>query len=218
VLAAAGKRLGVMGGMFDPVHEGHLELAQQVKQLCQLDEVLLIPCGSPVHRPRAIATPAARITMLELATRDTDWLHVDSRECLSNAPSYTYNTLRAIRSEQPSAILHLLLGLDAFLVFNTWYKWREIFDLAHIVVVARPGYVLSTDMLEPELRDELVKRKALNVDDCRQGPAGKILMLNVPTPAISSTEIREMLRKKRNTSQFLNDDVAAYIHAHQLYQ
>jgi nicotinate-nucleotide adenylyltransferase len=218
VLAATGKRLGIMGGMFDPVHEGHLELARQVKQLCQLDEVLLVPCGSPVHRPRAIAIPASRIAMLELAIRGTEWLHVDPREGLSNAPSYTYNTLSAIHAEQPAAILHLLLGLDAFLVFTTWYKWREIFDLAHIVVVARPGYALSTGMLEPELRNELVKREVHSLDGCRQNPAGKILLLNVPMPAISSTEIREMLQKKRDISQYLNKDVAAYIHTHQLYQ
>jgi nicotinate-nucleotide adenylyltransferase len=207
-----------MGGMFDPVHEGHMELARQVKQLCQLDEVLFVPCGSPVHRPRAIAIPAARIAMLELAVRGTEWLHVDPRESLSNAPSYTYNTLSAIRAEQPAAILHLLLGLDAFLLFTTWYKWREIFDLAHIVVVARPGYALSTEVLDPELCDELAKREAHSLEDCRQTPAGKILLLNIPTPAISSTEIREMLQEKRDISQYLNKDVAAFIHTYQLYQ
>jgi nicotinate-nucleotide adenylyltransferase len=204
--------------MFDPVHEGHLELAQQVKHLCQLDEVLLVPCGSPVHRLGAIATPDARIAMLELATRDKEWLHVDTRECLSAAPSYTYNTLSAIRSEQPSAILHLLLGLDAFLAFTTWYKWREIFELTHIVVVARPGYVLSAAVLEPDLREELAKREARNLQDCNPASAGKILLLNVPTPAISSTAIRDTLRAGRDASQYLHKDVATYIHAHQLYQ
>lgn len=207
-----------MGGMFDPVHEGHLQLAQQVRHLCQLEEVLLVPCGSPVHRPRAVASPAARIAMLELATRGKDWVNVDSRECLSDAPSYTYNTLSAIRAEQPSAILHLLLGLDAFLAFTTWYRWREIFDLAHVVVVARPGYILSADMLEPELSEQLERRETRDVEDCKQASAGKILLLDVSTPAISSTEIRALLHAERDASQYLNENVVSYIHAHQLYQ
>lgn len=207
-----------MGGMFDPVHEGHLQLAQHVQQLCELDEVLLVPTGSPVHRPCATATSAARIAMLELATRGKSRVKVDARECLSGAPSYTYNTLNAIHSEQPAAVLHLLLGLDAFLALTTWYRWRDIFDLAHVVVVARPGYVLSIDMLEPELREQLTRRQARVVEECKQVPAGKILLLNVPTPAISSTEIRRLLAANKDASQYLNRDVVSYIHAHQLYQ
>lgn len=218
VLAAAAKRLGIMGGMFDPVHEGHLELAQQVKRLCQLDDILLVPCGSPVHRPGAHASPAARIAMLELAVRAKEGLHIDARECLSDSPSYTYNTLSAIRFEQPTAVLHLLLGLDAFLAFTTWFRWLEIFELAHIVVVARPGYELSAAVLAPALRDELAKRETRRVEDCKQVPAGKILVLNVPTPAVSSTEIRATLRDRRDASQYLNKEVAAYIDTHRLYQ
>ena len=207
-----------MGGMFDPVHEGHLQLAQKVKQLCDLDEILLVPCGSPVHRPQANTAAVARIAMLELACRGKDWLHVDSRECLSNNPSYTYTTLSAIHSEQPASVLHLLLGLDAFLALPTWYRWLELFDLAHIVVVARPGYELSGAKLEAVLQHELEKRKALSIEDCKHSSAGKILVLNVPTPAISSTEIRDMLRNERDISQYLNKDVATYIRTHKLYQ
>ena len=147
--------------MFDPVHEGHLQLAQQAKQVCDLDEILLVPCGSPVHRPHANASAAARIAMLELACRGQAWLHVDTRECLSNTPSYTHNTLSAIRSEQPDSKLHLLLGLDAFLMLPTWYRWQELFSLAHIVVVARPGYTLEKTELEPVLRHELEQRETV---------------------------------------------------------
>jgi nicotinate-nucleotide adenylyltransferase len=218
VLVSARKRLGIMGGMFDPVHDGHLQLAQQVKQLCELDEILLVPCGSPVHRAPANTPAVARLAMLELACLGKEWLHVDTRECLSSKPSYTYTTLSAIRAEQPDSVLHLLLGLDAFLAFTTWYRWLDLFDLAHIVVVARPGYQLSEANLDPVLWHELGRRKATGITDCRNSSAGKILVLNVPTPAISSTEIRDMLRNQRDISQYLHKDVAAYIRNYQLYQ
>ena len=207
-----------MGGMFDPVHEGHLQLALQVKQRCELDEVLLVPCGSPVHRPKAIASAEARIAMLELACRDKQWLHVDSRECLSISPSYTYTTLSGIHSERPDSILHLLLGLDAFLSLPTWYRWLSLFDLAHIVVVSRPGYALSEAQLEPVLRHELERRKTTNIEDCKHSSAGKILVMDVPTAAISSTQIRDMLRSGRDASAYLNKDVGTYIRTHKLYQ
>ncbi len=207
-----------MGGMFDPVHDGHLQLAQQVKQLCDLDEILLVPCGLPVHRPRAHTPSAARVAMLELACRGKEWLHVDPRECLSNGPSYTYTSLTAIRAGQRASIFHLLLGLDAFLSLPTWYRWLDLFDLAHIVVVARPGYELTQATLDPVLQLELEKRRVRCIEDCKDSAAGKILVLNVSTPAISSTEIRDMLRNQRDISQFLNKDVATYIRTHKLYQ
>lgn len=207
-----------MGGMFDPVHLGHLQLAQQVQQLCELDEILLVPCGSPVHRPRAHAPATARIAMVELACRDMEGMHIDARECVSNSPSYTFNTLTAIRSEQPDSMLHLLLGLDAFLALPTWYRWREIFALAHMVVVSRPGFEMSETTLDPVLWQQFAQRKARNLDDCQDEFAGKILMLDLPTLAISSTEIRDMVRSQRDTSQYLNKDVATYIRAHKLYQ
>src|SRR5688500_7659491 len=197
-----------MGGMFDPVHVGHLQLAQHVRELCELDEVLLVPCGSPVHRPGANAPAVARIAMLELAARGKEGFHIDSRECLIDTASYTFNTLTAIHSEQPDSILYLLLGLDAFLVLPTWYRWQELFGLAHIVVVARPGYKLSEQLLDPGLRRELQQRQVKGVEECRNAKFGRILVLNVPTPAISSTEIRNMVRNQRDISQYLHKDVA----------
>ncbi len=207
-----------MGGMFDPVHDGHMQLAQQIKQACGLDEILLVPCGSPVHRPQSNTPASARIAMLELAVRDKGGMQVDPRECRSDTPSYTYDTLSAIRSEQPNAVLHLLLGLDAFLAFSTWHRWQEIFELAHVIVVARPGYELSEAKLESVLRDELRKRKVDEVDDVKHSSAGKILFLSLKTADISSTEVRMSVRSHKDVSQYLDEDVAAYIRTHKLYQ
>ncbi len=207
-----------MGGMFDPIHRGHIQLAQQVHQRCALDEILLVPCGSPVHRGRAHVPAAARIAMAELACRNIDGMHVDARECLSDLPSYTYNTLSAIHSEQPASRLLLLLGLDAFLALPTWYRWQDIFALAHVVVVSRPGFEISEAALDPVLWQEFFKREAKDPDDCKQSSSGKILMLDIPTLAISSTRIRAMLRSREDVSQYLNEDVAAYIRDHELYQ
>ncbi len=216
--AANGKRLGIMGGMFDPVHLGHLQLAQQVQQFCELDEILLVPCGSPVHRPRAHAPAEARMAMVELACRHIEGMQLDARECLRDSPSYTFDTLNAIHSERPDTVLHLLLGLDAFMALPTWYRWREIFLLAHVVVVSRPGFKMSEATLDPALWREFEQRKVGNLASCKDAPAGKVLMLDLPTLAISSTEIRNIVRSQRDASQYLNKDVATYIRAHKLYQ
>jgi nicotinate-nucleotide adenylyltransferase len=218
VVDAERMRLGIMGGMFDPVHLGHMQLAQQVQRVYELDEILLVPCGSPVHRPRAHATDEARIAMVELACRDVEKMRVDARECLSKSPSYTYNTLSAIQAEQPASVLYLLLGLDAFLALPTWFRWQEIFLLAHIVVVSRPGFEMSNATLGPVLWREYMQRRAVNQDDFKQTDSGRIVMLDVPTLAISSTEIRNMVRSRQDTSPYLNKHVATYIRAHKLYQ
>lgn len=211
-------RIGIMGGMFDPVHLGHLQLARAARTQLALDEVWLLPCGTPVHRPDAVAAAAERLAMLELAVAGEQGLRVDSRECHSSAPSWTYVSLAAIRNANPGATLFLLLGLDAFLQLHTWYRWRDLFTLAHLVVAGRPGYRLQTEALDPALREEVVPRLVTRLEDCDTGGTGRVLLVELDTPAVSSTAVRTALRVGADLSGMLPPAVMRHIAARRLYR
>lgn len=207
-----------MGGMFDPVHLGHLQMAENARQLCALDEVRLIPCGNPVHRHPAQGSAEQRMQMLELAIENLPGLRVDARECRSAAPSYTFNTLSELRNENPAAVLYLLLGLDAFLALHTWYQWKELFNLAHCVVAGRPGYAFNEAHLDRELRAHASARLTTSCTDLAEASCGRVLLVTMATPPISSTGVRQLLRTGADTSNLLPPAVAEYIGNCGLYQ
>ena len=149
--------LGIFGGTFDPVHCGHLELACEVHAALDLAAVRFIPAGDPPHRAAPVAPAIHRLAMVELAIAEHPGLEVDTREIQRRGRSYTVETLEELRSEQPSRRLALIVGADAFLGFPTWHRWRELFDLAHVVVVARPG-VAFDPALQPPLTGEWTQR------------------------------------------------------------
>lgn len=210
-------RIGIMGGMFDPVHEGHLLLAARARDYCKLDAMKLIPTGTPVHRDRSVASAAQRIAMLELASAHEAWLQVDARECHNDAPSYTYDTASALRAEHPDAALFLVVGLDAFLAFDTWHRWRELLGLVHLLVAVRPGYRYEACRLDRGFREEVNGRRTMTADAAAQRTAGRIVMAELDLPDISSTQIRRMVRMHEDISALVPPAVAAYIAAQGLY-
>ena len=207
-----------MGGMFDPVHNGHGLLAQSARQYCQLDSVKMFPCGTPVHRSNAVAAAEHREAMLKLACGDHDWLQIDKRECASAAPSYTYHTVSALRAEHPSATLFLLLGLDAFLALDTWYRWQDLFALVHMVVAVRPGYKFEPGTLAPAFRQVVGARLAGQANDAAQHAAGRILLVALDLPDISSTQVRRLVHAGEDISALVPAAVADYIAAKALYK
>ena len=209
--------VGVLGGMFDPVHSGHLQAAKAACEFCHLDHVLLIPCGIPVHRERADASAAQRCDMLRLAIGATDWLALDTRECRGEGPNRTFDTLKALRSEYPGQALCLIIGLDQFLNFHTWYRWRDILDLTHLAVITRPGYTLADGIGNPELRDECARRMTRAGNELARRDAGLICLVEAATAPWSSTMIRDAVRQGRETAEMLPAGVRDYIHKHGLY-
>jgi len=207
-----------MGGMFDPVHLGHLQLARAVRVFAALDEVWLVPCGSPVHRPAAQAPAAERLAMLELAIAGEPGLRVDARECRSNARSYTFETLAAIRGEHPAALLFLVLGLDVFQQLQTWYRWRDLFALAHLLVAGRPGYHLQPELLDNSLRAEVEPRFTTRLQACDASSAGCVLLAELDTPAVSSTGIRTGLQTGADLAALLPPAVWHHIRNKRLYR
>jgi nicotinate-nucleotide adenylyltransferase len=206
-----------MGGMFDPVHNGHVQLATSARAYCRLDAVNLIPCGTPVHRDAAVANAAQRIAMLELARDGHEWLRVDARECSIAVPSYTYDTAVALRAEYPDAALFLLLGLDAFLAFDSWHRWQDLLGLVHVLVAVRPGYRYESCRLGREFRQEVATRLTANADAAAQYTAGRVLQAALDLPDISSTQVRRMVRTGEDISALVPPAVADYIAVNKLY-
>lgn len=209
--------IGIFGGTFDPVHYGHLRSALEVKELFGLSEVRLIPCASPPHRNQPAASALMRLQMLELAVKNRPGLKIDTRELdrhnqLNNVPSYMVDTLRSLRQELPNQSLLLFIGSDAFNSLTTWHQWRQLFDVAHIVVMTRPGFEIQ------QLDDFFKSRLADDKQILAQNRAGKLFFQQITQLDISATAIRQMIAKKQNPGFLLPDAVIEYINEHKLYQ
>jgi nicotinate-nucleotide adenylyltransferase len=144
------KSLGLFGGTFDPIHFGHLRAALEIYQNLKLDEMRIIPCKQPPHRPIPKAAPLDRIEMVRNAVINTP-LMLDDREMHRDGPSYTVDTLMSFRREFPRASLCLLVGVDTFLGLTSWHQWEKIIQLANIMVMHRHGWTVPDTGIIAEL-------------------------------------------------------------------
>jgi len=203
--------LGVFGGTFDPIHYGHLRLAEDMADALGLERVRFVPAGQPPHRAAPRTAARHRLEMVRRAVAGNPRFELDARELERDAPSYTVDTLTALRAELGDARpLWLLLGADAFLGLPAWHEWKRLLDLAHVAVAARPGAPL-VDALPPELKREVARRQ-----DCA-GPAGGVLLRTPPLLDISATVIRDTLARHRSARYWLPDAVLDYIQEQKLY-
>ena len=193
------KPLALFGGTFDPVHLGHLSVAWEAAELLDA-EVRLMPANVPPHKPAPLATADQRVAMLHAALQKQDRLTVDTRELRHEGPSYTYDTLRELRAEQGARPLVLLLGADAFAGLPTWHRWRELFEVAHLGVLSRPGAEVE---LPHTLWAEIDTRRTEDVSALRASPAGRVIELAVTPLEISATRIRELLAAGRDPRYLL---------------
>lgn len=213
--------IGILGGTFDPIHFGHLRMAQELAEGLALSEARFIPAGAPPHRTLPFASPQQRLEMVRLGIAGNPLFLLDEREIFKPTPSYTVETLLDLRRElgamQP---LCLFMGSDAFLGLTTWHRWRELFDLAHIVVAQRPGVAGITRAaatLPAELLDELNQRLVNEPEALRDAPSGAILVHPVTALDISATQIRSDLAVGRSPRYLLPDAVLDYIQTNGLY-
>lgn len=184
------RAIAILGGTFDPVHNAHLRVAWESAEALDAD-VRLMPAHVPPHRPAPVASAAQRVAMLCAALAGQDRLLLDTRELNRAEPSYTVDTLRQMRAEFGDAqSLILLLGADAFAGLPTWHRWRELFDLAHIAVLTRPGH---SEAVPAELATLIAARRADSPDALRTSAAGKVLDLPVTPLEISASRVRTLL-------------------------
>lgn len=196
---AANKPLALFGGTFDPVHLGHLSVAWEAAELLDA-EVRLLPASVPPHRAPPLATAAQRVAILRAALQGQSRLTLDTRELDREGPSYTIDTLHALRTEQGQRPLVLLLGADAFAGLASWHRWRELFEAAHLGVLSRPGVAAR---LPDALEREVAGRRIADASALRALPAGKVVELAVTPLEISATRIRELLAAGRDPRYLL---------------
>jgi nicotinate-nucleotide adenylyltransferase len=200
--------MGVFGGTFDPIHYGHLRTAFEMLQALKFDEVRFMPCGNPPHRTEVIAAAELRLQMVKVATSAQPGFVVDDRELQRDGPSYSVHTLAALREDFPQRSLGLMIGMDAFLGLPKWYHWREILELAHIVVAHRPGW-RAPDM--GPLGELLAERGTHRIGDLHQTISGHIYIHDVTQLEISSSEIRVLIAAGRDPRYLMPDEVRELI-------
>jgi nicotinate-nucleotide adenylyltransferase len=210
--------LGVFGGTFDPVHVGHLRLAEEAREALQLGRVRWIPAGQPWHRAAPQTSPAHRLSMVEAAVASNEDFEVDGREVASGRPSYTVDTLTALRAELGGALpLVLILGTDAFSLLHTWHRWRDLLALAHIGLATRAGQAVDAAALDPALAAELAARGGRDAQVLRERPSGAIVRFDMTPLAVSATDIRARLARGERCRYLLPDQVFEYIRLNRLY-
>lgn len=206
--------IGLFGGSFDPVHLGHIALAETLLTRFPLQEIRLLPAArSPLKQQ--VTANHHRIAMLNLAIRGKQGLTIDACELQRPAPSYTIDTLRTLRTElgmqQP---LVFILGRDSFAELDRWKDWQQLTDYAHLLVVSRPD---SPATLPDSMQPWLATRLRHTSDALTETPHGGIWQVETPPYAIASRDIRAALQAGKDTRHWLHPAVADYIAHHHLY-
>ena len=219
------KKIGLLGGTFDPIHHGHLRSALDAKLVLELDEVRFIPCHIPPHKSgENISDSEQRKQMVELAIADQSAFSLDARELAKDSPSYTFETLQSIRAEHKEDQLFFIMGMDSLLSLHTWHRWQELLDYAHLVVTKRPGNQVAT--ANPEVSQLIADKSnnSLNTDQSGIGGIrtnnkfGEIFILETPELEISSTDIRRFIQNKKSCQYLLPQTVETFILEQKLYQ
>lgn len=209
----------LMGGSFDPVHNGHVAVAGYFIKLLAPDALRLVPAGDPWQKGALVAPAADRVAMLRLAfERQPVPVVIDDQEIRRSDGSYTVNTLRSLRAELGAdASLAWIMGADQLAKFDTWREWRSLFDLAHFCVASRPGYSLEQARLPAEVAKEFSRRlgSAAQMRDCAHGLT---LFASNLSFDMSSTGLRAALARGERPAQALPPTVLDYIQQQHLYQ
>jgi nicotinate-nucleotide adenylyltransferase len=194
---AVKKRLGVMGGTFDPIHHGHLVAASEVASLFRLDEVVFVPTGQPWQKEHKQVSPAEdRYLMTVIATASNPQFSVSRIDIERGGRTYTLDTLRDLRAEYGDVELFFITGADALAQIFSWRDARELFSMAHFIGVTRPGHTLS----DPGI------------------PDGGVSLVEVPALAISSTDCRQRVARGEPVWYLVPDGVVRYINKRKLYR
>lgn len=200
--------LGVFGGTFDPIHNGHLRTAFELAERLDLEKVLFVPAADPPHRASPRVSAATRLEFVRAAIADEPRFALDPRELLRGGRSYTVLTLEELRAERGLQPLVLCLGMDAFLGLPTWHRWTELTRLAHLAVAHRPGYEPPSD---GPLGDLIGGRLASSPEELVASPAGRVFFFAGTQVELSATELRRVLESGRDPRYLMPEPVRRMI-------
>jgi nicotinate-nucleotide adenylyltransferase len=212
-------RTAVFGGSFNPIHYGHLLLADDLLEILRLDRVLFVPAKHPPHKdPARLAPPEHRLAMVRLATAGRPGFEVSDVELNRPGPSYTVDTLTALA--QPGETLFLIVGSETFLDLLSWREPRRVAQLARLVIVPRVGspFEADSEAAQKVLRELGVEGGFTHVDGDGRIPERGVIVSRAASMPISASELRRRVREGRSLAFRLPPVVADYIAAHGLYQ
>jgi len=209
------KTIALFGGTFNPVHFGHLRMALELKEVLGFDEMRLLPSHQPAHREEPGVSASARRDMLALAIEHCPELSLDERELNREGPTYTVDTLEELRRELGTEVsISFCMGLDSLLSLPSWHRWEALLELAHLVVVTRPGWQIPW---EGEVAELLATHRGEQAQ-LRSEPAGRVLIREQTLLPISATGVRKLIHSGRSAQFLLPERVHNYIQTHQLYR
>ena len=203
-----------MGGMFNPVHNAHLRVAIECKEMFNFDELRMVPCAMPPHRELPDVDSQQRLEMLRLALCDVDGVEVDGRELERSGLSYTVDTLRSLKDDFPESSLYLILGSDAFQSLTTWREWENILELSNIVIAHRPD---NENDLNSDVGQLLKECFTHDISAFLNQGVGQVYSLEVTQLEISSSQVRELIGKNMSAQFLMPDAVINFIKENRLY-
>lgn len=207
--------IGILGGTFDPIHNGHIRLALEAQQQLSLEHVRLIPVNIPPHRSLPAVSSDHRRKMIELAIANEKTLCIDLREMESDETSYTISTLRSLRQEFTDETFCLILGRDAFNKIDSWKDWEQLLDYAHIIVANRPGEM--PENISTKLNTWINKHQTNQLEKLNEQKFGRIYFIDIPMLDVSSSTIRQKIKKDETTENLLATTTHTYIKENNLY-
>jgi len=211
--------IAILGGSFDPVHNGHVALGDHFVELLQPDELRVIPAGNPWQKHGLQATPAQRVEMVELAfSHEHVPVVIDQQEIRRATATYTIDTLQALRAELgPEVSIVFLMGADQLQHLDTWQGWQQLFDHAHLCAASRPGFGIDAAQVPDVVMQEFTRRAGTE-KEIRTTSHGKAYLASSLDVDISSTEIRSLLQRGERPESLIPARVLDYIEQHHLYQ
>jgi len=221
------ERIGVLGGAFDPPHLAHLRLGEIAVEQLGLDRLIIIPTGNTPRKSHTLSIAEHRLSMARLTFKDLKQAQIDDCEILRSGTSYSFDTLNYLKNSYQNADFYLIVGADQANVFDSWYRWEEILQLATLAVADRqtaeqPSGLRSAEGLE--LNEYKWHNKALtqNIRDKQNlrlitGQSDIVVKLSMPSMQVSATHIRRLVKAGANISEFVTPAVLSYIQSHSLY-
>ena len=212
--------VGIFGGTFDPIHYGHLRIAEEIVKTVGLQKLYFVPAGMPRLRHSPVASPQHRVEIVRLAIQKNPDFVLDEREIYRDGVSYSIDTVREFKQEFGEEVrLCFVLGADAFINLPEWSNWKELFNLCHFIVSTRPGYTLTLikELLSKELREECSQRWVSNTESLRKDTSGLIFIASTTMLDISATSIRAHIADGRSVRHLVPSVTVNYISENKLY-